>query len=223
MKCPSRYRGADVAVLPVMSRDTGTGSSPLDEVVSKLQWAIAMATFRSAIPVLLVVGLLAACSSQPALSADVTDSLRAALDSRGLKNVTISQNREKGVVTLAGKVPTGDEKVQAAAIAQNIAPGQVVANEVEVVPVGMESEAEDMHDALDDGITSNIKALFIANKVANDVSYSVRARVVTLTGTVASPVERDGIAKAVAGVANVTQVVNEMEVKNQKATSSPKP
>jgi osmotically-inducible protein OsmY len=44
--------------------------------------------------------------------------------------------------------------------------------------------------------------------------------VVTLKGKVASQSQRAMVEKVVAATPNVTQVVNELEVKNQKATSS---
>lgn len=174
---------------------------------------------RTFIPLLLVVGLVAACSSKPAMSADVRDNIRAALDRGGLTEVSVSQNREKGVVTLSGKVPTDADKTQAASLAQTIAPGQVVANEISVTPAGMESEAKDMSAALDEGIDSNMKALLIGKKFAEHVDYSVKAGVVTLTGDVSSQAQRDEVGKAAATVANVAQVVNELQVTKQKATS----
>ena len=52
-----------------------------------------------------------------------------------------------------------------------------------------------------------------------DVTYSVTSSVVTLTGTVASQAIRTNVEKAAAGVANVKQVVNELQVQDQKATT----
>jgi hyperosmotically inducible periplasmic protein len=159
-----------------------------------------------------------ACSS-PRQSADVKADVRTALDRAGLKEVSVDQDRVKGIVTLSGKVPTEGEKTQAAALAQAIAAGQVVANEINVTPTGMESEATEAAGLMDDAIESNMKALLVGKRFAEDVSYEVRARVVRLTGTVSSQAERDDIAKLAASVPNVVQVVNELEVTNQKATS----
>jgi osmotically-inducible protein OsmY len=53
------------------------------------------------------------------------------------------------------------------------------------------------------------------------VKYSVISRVVTLTGEVASQSAREAAEKAASMVPNVTQVVNTLQVTNQKATSSP--
>lgn len=166
----------------------------------------------------LSLALTVACSS-PRQSADVQADVRAALDRGGLHDVSVAQDRDKGVVTLSGTVPTDTAKTQAASIAQGIAPGQVVANEITVTPSGMESDATDAAAALDDAIESNMKAMLVGKEFAKDVSYEVKAGVVRLKGTVASQAERDDLGKLAAGVPNVVQVVNELEVKNQKATS----
>ena len=51
-----------------------------------------------------------------------------------------------------------------------------------------------------------------------DIAVAVKNGVVTLTGSVNSQARRSDIEKAAAGVPNVKQVVNELQVKNQKAT-----
>jgi hyperosmotically inducible periplasmic protein len=164
------------------------------------------------------VAFLAGCSTTPAKSPDVKDSVRTALDTRGLKDVSVSQDRDKGVVTLTGKVASEDQKAAAASVAQGIAVGQVVANEIVVTPPGVESDAKTISNALDDGIDSNMKALLVRLGKPKDVDYKVNAGVVTLTGSVNSQARRSDIEKAAAGVPNVKQVVNELQVKNQKAT-----
>jgi osmotically-inducible protein OsmY len=52
------------------------------------------------------------------------------------------------------------------------------------------------------------------------VAYEVKSRVVTLTGKVDSQSKRRDVARVAASVPNVQQVVNELQVKNQKASSS---
>ena len=52
---------------------------------------------------LLVVVTLVGCSTSTK-SRDVSDSIRKSLDQAGLKDVTVSQDRDKGVVTLGGHV-----------------------------------------------------------------------------------------------------------------------
>ncbi|MEO7791146.1 MAG: BON domain-containing protein [Vicinamibacterales bacterium] len=175
-----------------------------------------------ALSVLLAAVIMAGCSTHPPKSPDVQADVRSALDNRGLKDISIGQDRDKGVITLSGKVPTEAQKTEAASIAQSLAQGQVVANQLMVSPPGMEQDAAAIHDALDDGIDSNLKAMMIRLGSPDDVSYSVKSAVVTLTGTVASQDRRTALAKAATEVANVKQVVNELQVRRQKATTRSK-
>ena len=52
------------------------------------------------------------------------------------------------------------------------------------------------------------------------MKFDVKNGVVTLTGEVNSKTQRARAEKVASSVPNVKQVVNELEVKNQKATSS---
>ena len=73
---------------------------------------------------------------------------------------------------------------------------------------------------LDKGIEKNLDAVLLQNKFDHDVKYAVKNGVVTLTGTVNSPAKRT-LAESLANtVPKVKQVVNELDVKGRKATSS---
>ena len=84
----------------------------------------------------------------------------------------------------------------------------------------MESEARNMNSDLDKGIEQNLDAALIQGRLHDYVKYKVKNHVVTLTGTVDSPSTRREAERIAASVPNVQQVVNELQVKNQKATSS---
>ncbi len=168
---------------------------------------------------LLAAGILAGCSQTPK-SPDVTASIRTALDQAGLKDVSVVQDREKGVVTLGGHVAADGDKAQAESIATSIAGGQVVANQIAVIPPGAASAAQAMNSDLDKGIGENLDAALIQNKLHKSVKYEVKNHVVTLTGEVASQSARRQAESVASSVPNVSQVVNELQVKNQKATSS---
>jgi hyperosmotically inducible protein len=62
--------------------------------------------------------------------------------------------------------------------------------------------------------------VLIQNKLHHDVKYSAKNGVLTLTGEVNSQQLRDQAQQLAAAVPNVQQVVNEIQVKNQKATGS---
>ena len=169
---------------------------------------------------LVLVGTLAGCS-ETNKSPDVTDNIRKSLDQSGYKDVSVSQDRDKGVVTLTGTVATESDKSQAEAIAKSSAGSQVVADQIAVRPPGNESDAKTVDADLDKAIEKNLDALLVKNKLKNDVKYDTKNGVVTLTGEVRSQARRAQVEKLAASVPNVKQVVNELEVKSQKASSTP--
>jgi hyperosmotically inducible periplasmic protein len=169
---------------------------------------------------LLAVGILAGCSQTASKSPDVSDSIRKSLDQAGFKDVTVSQDRDKGIVTLGGQVASENDKAQAQSLAKSLASAQVVANQIAVIPVGVEKEAKAVNSDLDTGIEKNLDATLIQNKMHGNVKYEVKNGVVTLTGEVNSQNNRDRAEKVATSVPNVKQVVNNLQVKNQKASSS---
>jgi len=169
---------------------------------------------------MLVVGLLVGCSTSTK-SPDVSDSIRKSLDQAGLKDVTVSQDRDKGVVTLGGHVAAEADKVQAESLAKSIAGEQVIANQIAVNPPGVEGEAKAVNSDLDAGIEKNLDAALITNRLQKAVKFDVKNGVVTLTGEVNSKTQRGRAEKVASSVPNVKQVVNELQVKGQKATTTP--
>ena len=169
---------------------------------------------------LFVAVLFVGCHETARKSPDVSDSIRKSLDQSGLKDVSVSQDRDEGVVTLGGHVAADADKAQAESIANSIAGGQVVADQIAVMPPGGESAAKDVNSDLDKGIVNNLHAALIQNKLQKAVKYDVKNGVVTLNGEVNSQYKR-GLAEQIASsVPNVKQVVNDLQIKNQKATSS---
>jgi hyperosmotically inducible periplasmic protein len=163
------------------------------------------------------IGTLAGCSTR---SASVSGGIRASLDQAGLKGVSVSEDHNKGVVTLGGHVAAEGDKAQAESIARSMAGAQVVADQIAVIPPGREHDAKEMSSDLDKGIEGNLDAALLQGKLHKDVNYAVNHQVVTLSGAVDSQskrVEAQGIAAA---VPNVQQVVNTLQIKDQKASSS---
>jgi hyperosmotically inducible protein len=169
---------------------------------------------------LLAVGILVGCSQTATKSPDVSDSIRKSLDQAGLKNVSVSQDRDKGIVTLGGQVASENDKSQAESLAKSLAGAQVVADQIAVIPVGAEKETKAVNSDLDQGIEKNLDAALIQNKLHKSVKYEVKNGVVTLTGEVNSENKRTLAEQVATGVPNVAQVVNDLQVKNQKASSS---
>jgi len=164
--------------------------------------------------------LIIGCSAGPAKSADVSEGVRKSLDQAGFKYVTVSQDRDKGVVTLSGHVDTENDKAQAETLARPIAAGQVIAVEIAVVPVGAEKDARTINSDVDRGIEKNLDAVLIQAKLHDQLKYEVKNAVVTLTGEVDSQERRTFAENVAAGVPYVKQVVNTVQVQNQKATTT---
>ena len=180
-----------------------------------------MKTARLSVPLLalLIVGTLAGCSGTQK-SPDVSDTIRKSLDQAGLKDVSENQDRDKGVVTLGGHVPSDGDKSQAESIAKSIAGGQVVSNQIGVIPPAAESEAKTVNSDLDKDSEKILDAALVQYRLNKSVKYDVKNGVVTFTGEVNSQSRRAQVEKVASAVPNVQQVVNELQVKDQKATSS---
>jgi osmotically-inducible protein OsmY len=172
---------------------------------------------------LFAVAGFVACSGASTKSPEAASNIRKSLDEAGLKGVSVSQDRDKGVVTLDGKVASEEIKDQAESIAKSIATGQVVANQIVVLPPGDEKDAKTVNSDLDKGIDNNLHAALVQNQIEKGVSYDVKSGVVTLTGEVNSQSKRAQIEQVAAAVPNVQQVVNELQVKDQKASSTSTP
>lgn len=168
----------------------------------------------------LALTLLFGCNRDTTKTPDVTGNVRKSLDWAGLKNVTVTQDRDRGIVNLGGRVSNEAEKSQAEAIATPIAVGQVVAVQIAVIPADNEKDAKAINSELDKGIESNLSAALTGSKLKDSVKYEVKNAVVTLTGELESQARRTLAEKVAAGVPNVQQVVNTIQIKNQKATST---
>ncbi len=166
----------------------------------------------------LILAATFACNTKDK-APDVTSNVRQGLSQAGLNDVSVSEDRDKGVVTLTGKTASDDQKGQAESIAKQAAGSLVVANEIEVRAQG-DDTARTVDSDLDKGIDKNLDAMLVENKLNHDVKYDVKNGVVTLKGDVPSESRRSSAEKLAKDVPNVKQVVNELEVKNRKATST---
>jgi hyperosmotically inducible periplasmic protein len=135
------------------------------------------------------------------------------------KDVSVSQDRGNGVVILGGRVSADGDKSQAESIARSSAGAEVVSNQIAVRPPGDESAAKTVNSDLDQGIERNLDAALIEAKLHDNVRYEVKNHDVTLTGNVDSQTMRSQAETVASAVPNVQQVVNELQVKGQKATS----
>ena len=95
-----------------------------------------------------------------------------------------------------------------------------MSNQIGVIPPAAESEARTVNSDLGKGIENNLGAALIQHRLNKGIKYDVKNGVVTLTGEVNSQTKRIQVEKITSAVPNVQQVVNELQVKDQKATSS---
>src|ERR1051325_5463131 len=145
---------------------------------------------------LAVAGLIGCTSTK---APDVAGNIRNSLNQAGLKDVSVTQDRDKGVVTLGGKVQQPEDKNRAEQIAKSLASGQVVADEIAVLPPGSESVAKSVNSDLDKGIENNLDAAFTQSGIKG-VSHDTKNGVVTLKGNLDTSMRRTEAERIAAGV-----------------------
>ena len=153
--------------------------------------------------------------------ADEKDAVTNSLKTNSLGEVNVSQDREKGVMTLKGDVATDDQKQQAGTLAQQAAPDYQIANEIGVRPPNAD-QAGAVASNVDKGIEDNFKAAIKAHKALDDQSISGSAKNGTLEikGSVKTAQQKAEVEKLAKKVPNVQQVVNELEVKPNKHSTA---
>ena len=152
---------------------------------------------------------------------DEKDAVTNSLKSNALGEVDVSQDRDKGVMTLKGDVATDAQKQQAGSLAQQAAPDYQVANEIGVRPADA-SNAGAVASDLDKGIEDNFKAEIKAHKALDDQSIHASSKNGTLEikGSVKTMAQKREVETMAKKVPNVQQVVNELEVKSNKHSTA---
>jgi hyperosmotically inducible periplasmic protein len=154
--------------------------------------------------------------------ATTTKKVKTALGlSRRVAGFEIDASTSDGVVTLTGQAPSEDVKSFAAEIARDT-PGVVdVKNEIAVNPTAQPSIEGSRVEDLE--IKTSILEAFTRSPElgGRPIEIKVENRIVTLSGSVETPAQRNGAeqtARAVNGVAGVT---NNLAVTNPQAPSEP--
>lgn len=141
------------------------------------------------------------------------DNVKKALQQADLQNVTVNEDRGKNLITLGGTVHSPDSKTKAMDVAKSAAPNRVIANEISVQPVDQESAAKKISSDVDTAIEKEYQAVLIANHLDHGVRYHAKNGVLTLTGKVDTPDDRQTAQQLASSVPNVQQVINELQVK----------
>ncbi len=140
-----------------------------------------------------------------------------ALTSSDFGTVDVSQDRDKGVITLKGNVALPGDKDRAQKIAQRAAPDYTIANEIGVRPATV-ADAAGADAKLDSAIEDNFKASIKSHENLNDQSISGSAKngTLVLKGSVKTSQQKAEAETLAKQVPNVQQVVNELQVKSGK-------
>jgi len=151
--------------------------------------------------------------SERAQTASYKDAVKQALEQADYKDVTVDEDRDKNTITLGGKLHSDNAKQKAAEVAQAAAGDRVIANQISVEPVGVESEARKIESNVDGAIEKNYKAQLISKGLdKQNIRFDAKNGVLTLKGSVKSTQQREMAARAATSVPNVAQVVNQIEI-----------
>jgi hyperosmotically inducible protein len=163
--------------------------------------------------------VVAGCNkpSHPDEKSAVSDSLK----NSNLSAVSVSQDRDKGVMTLKGNLDSQDLKSQAENVARQAAPDYTIADEIGVRPPGA-GEAGSVASNLDSAIEDNFKAMIKGETNLNDQSISASAKngTLVLTGSVKTAKQKKEAEDLAKKVPNVQQVVNEIEINPKKHSTT---
>jgi hyperosmotically inducible periplasmic protein len=148
---------------------------------------------------------------------DEKASVNQAIKTGNYSDIDVSQDRDKGVMTLKGNVANESEKTRIGDLAKQAAPGYTIANEIGVRPP-QASNAGSVASNIDDGIEHDFKAAIKAHENLNDQSISGSSKNGTLVikGSVKTTAQKNEASNLAKKVPNVQQVVNELEVKSGK-------
>jgi osmotically-inducible protein OsmY len=165
---------------------------------------------------LVAIATFSGCATSSAKSPDVSAVIKASFGDAGLKAISVAQDRHKAVVTLTGKVSSDMERSEAESIARSLASGEIVGNEIEVISADNGSATVEF----DSEIATQVRVTLLQHQLRRCVRYAVKGGVVTLTGEVDSPEQLVYAQSLTKDVPNVRQVVNELQIANQKAISA---
>ena len=164
------------------------------------------------VSMLLVTLLAVACSQRQTVS--YSDSVKKALEQADLKDVTVTEDRDKNTITLGGKLHSEDAKQQAGQIAQAAAGSRIIVNQISVEPVGDAAAAKRVESNVDDGIEHNYEAALISKGLDKEhIRFDAKNGVLVLKGSVKTLNQRKEAEQIADNVPNVAHVVNEIQVR----------
>lgn len=162
----------------------------------------------------MLLALVAGVACSRTNNTSYKDSVKKALEQADLADVTVSEDAGKNTITLGGKVHSENAKQQAAQVAQPAAGNRIVANEISVEPVDQASAAKSIEHNTDDAIEKNYKAALISKGLDKQhIRFSAKNGVLTLKGSAKTTDLRSEAQQIAANIPNVSQVINEIQVR----------
>ena len=159
-------------------------------------------------------GMVAGCHhTYPDAKGAVQDTLKA----HSLDKVDVSQDRDKGVMTLKGNLASESDRQEAENLSRQAAPGYTIADEIGVRPPDA-NNAGAVASNRDSAIEDNFKASIKARRNLDDQSIHASSKngTIVITGSVKTTAQKTEVGTLAKHVPNVQQVVNELEVKPNK-------
>ena len=170
-----------------------------------------IARYIGAVALALSLAFAVGCTARN--SPSVKDGVKKSLEQADLKDVTVTEDQDKNLITLGGTVHSDEAKQRAGDVARSAASGRVIANEISIRPVDQESAAKQISSNLDSGIENNYKAALIANGLDRErIRFDSKNAVLTLKGKVKTAEQKQQAQQVAQTVPNVQQVINELEV-----------
>jgi osmotically-inducible protein OsmY len=160
--------------------------------------------------------------SQQANDLAISNKVRSAfLLSKRLSAYSIGVETREGIVTLTGQVPTEVDKELAANVTKDVPDVKGVNNQLVVQPGLKPSEAsvrEGMRVS-DLEIRADLNERMVASQAlkGQNIQVAVQDRIVTLSGQVDTPAQKNGAEQLARSIANVVDVVNNLGVNNPSA------
>jgi hyperosmotically inducible protein len=166
--------------------------------------------------------VVAGCHQKQPNYPDFEGAVSNSLTRNDLGSIHVSQDRDKGVITLSGTVPQLDQKQQAETVVKQAAPNYTIADEIAVIIPGSVKETKAGDSDTDGAIKDNFKADLTKNPNLDKQSISVKSAngVVVMSGSVKTEADKLEAQKLAKAVPNVQQVVNEIDVKLPAAGQS---
>lgn len=166
--------------------------------------------------------------TQSASDLALTNQVKSAFTlSKRLSAYAIEAKTKDGTVTLTGQVPTETDRDLAGNVVKDVPGVKNVENQLQVQPGLKPSEAsvrEGMR-VTDLEIRADLNEKLVASQglQGQKIQVAVQDRIVTLTGQVDTPSQKTGAEQLASSVANVAQVVNNLNINNPGAAQNETP